>query len=86
MTHSKKTKRPSEHILVKKSDLLASIKALNIFYEHETARYLAVLDNYGEEHPAVTQLSENFKTLGNIIDFISNLAQEQEVKDLTRLH
>jgi hypothetical protein len=86
MKRSKKVKRPSEHILIKKSDLLASIKALNIFYEHETSRYLAVLDNYGEEHPAVTQLNEKIKTLGNIIDFISNLVQEQEVKDPTRLH
>jgi hypothetical protein len=78
---SNKRKKKSPHIIIKRKDFLAGIQALTVYYEDETNTYVAIRKDLGAEHPATVQLNERIQTLGNIIDFLSDLIKEKTKND-----
>jgi hypothetical protein len=58
-------------------DFLAGIQALTVFYEQKANDFLAIKEQFGEEHPATISVLEELTTLSDILNHFSTLVGDQ---------
>ena len=74
---SQKKRKQRKRVVVDTKDLLAGIQALTIFYEEKVEAFTAIREQYGEQHPATIAMLEEMDTLGNILNFFTELVGTQ---------
>lgn len=70
-------KKTKKRVVIDTEQFLAGVQALNIFYSEKVEAYTQIREQYGDDNPVTLAMYDEIETLGNILNFLSELTGTQ---------